>query len=142
MSRLSNLIAISAIFTAGVASANGFGESVSFQFRSPAERQILLQGEQTRLNYKVYEDSRDAAAAAASGGQTGNSLSITISGNGDNTIDVGQDNTGDQTIQESEGGSTNTIGGEPAPAATALSPSSIDEAVAVMNAIPVSAAGE
>ena len=116
MSRLSNLIAISAIFTAGAASANGFGESVSFQFRSPADRQILLQG--------------------------GNSLSITISGNGDNTIDVGQDNTGDQTIQESEGGSTNTIGGEPAPAATALSPSSIDEAVAVMNAIPVSAAGE
>ncbi|MGC1259691.1 MAG: hypothetical protein WA873_03420, partial [Jannaschia helgolandensis] len=94
------------------------------------------------LNYKVYENSRDAAAAAASGGQTGNSLSITISGNGDNVIDVGQDNTGDQTIQESEGGSTNTIGGEPAPAATAMSSTSIEETVDVLNAMLAPAAGE
>lgn len=134
MSRVSCFIAISAIFVTGAASANGFGESTSFQFRTPAERQILLQGEQTRLNFKAFENA-GTSASASSGGQTGNSLNITISGNGDNTIDVGQDNTGDQTIQESEGGSSNTIGGA-TPAATALTRTSVPTAAAALLAIP------
>ncbi len=93
---------------AGTASANGLSESGSWQFRTPAERQILLSGEQTRLNFKIYERSLTAAGAAA-GGQTGNLLSITINGNGDNTIDTGQDNNGNQTIQEASGEANATI---------------------------------
>ena len=64
-------------------------------------------------------------SGGADGGQTGNSLSITITGNGDNTIDTSQENNGDQTIQEASGEGTNNLGPnttDPAPAiATAAS---------------------
>lgn len=88
--------------------ANGFGEDRPWQFRSPAERQILLQSEQTRLNFMTFGLGGGVAGA---GGQTGNSTSITITGDGDNTIDLTQDNTGNQTIQDAEGSGQNTVGG-------------------------------
>ena len=103
---LKYLVCFSLISSA--ASANGLTEARPWQFRSPSERQILLSGEQTRLNFKIFERSQ-AAAGAAAGGQTGNSLSITINGDGDNTIDTGQDNNGNQTIQEASGTASNTI---------------------------------
>ncbi|WGH78132.1 hypothetical protein [Jannaschia ovalis] len=131
------LIAVSlAVSTAGGAAwANGQGESRPFSFRSPSERQVLLMGEQTRLNFKVFERDTALSGGQAPSGQTGNSLSVTITGNGDNTISVTQDNTGDQTIQESDNGSTNTFGGSgsTAPMSTML----MEEASSALFAIPV-----
>ena len=88
-----------AVSTVGTAAwANGPGENRPYSFRSPSERQILLLGEQTRLNFKVFErDTNGLPSAEAPSGQTGNSLSVIITGNGDNTISVTQDNTGDDS---------------------------------------------
>lgn len=76
--------------------ANGFGEALGFQFRSASERQVLIQRESVRLQYRNSENG----AAGSGAGQTGNNLNIEISGNGDNTIEVTQDNQGNQTIQD------------------------------------------
>ncbi|WP_458790383.1 hypothetical protein [Yoonia sp. MH D7] len=92
--------------------ANGLSESQPWDFRTPSERQILLLSEQTRLNYMSFNRESVGAGAAASG-QTGNSLSIVITGDGNNTIDTGQDNTGDQTIQEGSGAAVNTLTNDP-----------------------------
>jgi hypothetical protein len=58
-------------------------------------------------------DRESVAAGAAASGQTGNSLSIVITGSGDNVIDTGQDNSGGQTIQEASGAAVNTITSDP-----------------------------
>jgi hypothetical protein len=92
--------------------ANGLGEGRPWDFRTPSEQQILLLGEQTRLNFLAY-DRESVAAGAAASGQTGNSLSIVITGSGDNVIDTGQDNSGGQTIQEASGAAVNTITSDP-----------------------------
>lgn len=96
----------------GISSANGLGESQSWDFRTPSERQILLLSEQTRLNFMAFNREGIGVGGTASG-QTGNSLSIVITGDGDNTIDIGQDNTGDQTIQEGSGSAVNTLTADP-----------------------------
>jgi hypothetical protein len=102
--------------TSGNALANGVSEARSYQFRSPSERQVLLSGEQIRLNFKSFERE---GLGGNQGGQTGNSLSIAITGNGDNVIDTGQENTGNQTIQEGSDTATNEITGDPAAAIAA-----------------------
>ncbi|MEX3313501.1 hypothetical protein [Sulfitobacter sp. PS-8MA] len=109
MTRLILCSALSAIFFPSITLANGFEESGSWAFRTPAERQILLQGEQTRLNYMIFDFNQRSAGAAGAGGQIGNSLSIIINGDGDNVIDTSQDNTGDQSVQEATGGGGNQI---------------------------------
>jgi len=96
--------------------ANGLSEAGSWQFRSPSDRQVLFSGEQIRLNFR---NSEQQGIAAGLGGQTGNSLSVVISGDGNNTIDTGQDNTGDQTIQEASGTANNEITSDPSDAIAA-----------------------
>ncbi|WP_394155138.1 hypothetical protein [Loktanella salsilacus] len=96
----------------GFVFANGLGEGRPWDFRTPSEQQILLLGEQTRLNFLAYDRDSVAAGAAASG-QTGNSLSIVITGSGNNVIDTGQDNNGDQTIQEANDTGVNAISSDP-----------------------------
>ncbi|PRY94771.1 hypothetical protein BCF33_0369 [Hasllibacter halocynthiae] len=127
---------LSAVALPGAACANGFGEDRPWQFRTPAERQVLLQQEQTRLNFMIFEQS--GLGAAGLGGQTGNAITISISGDGDNTIDVGQENTGDQTIQDAEGSGTNTVGGAGASAPAALAPTpeqGVQDAAAALQAL-------
>ncbi|WP_430448003.1 hypothetical protein [Rhodophyticola sp.] len=122
MKILGPLVCIAVSFTAPASFANGFGEARGFQFRSPSERQVLLQQEQTRLQFMNFE--RQGSLANQGIGQTGNQLSITITGNGDNTITLDQTNSGNQSIQDVDGNNNQTSGTEPdaaiAAAATAL----------------------
>jgi len=101
------------VFVAGASPvlANGFGEERPYQFRSPTERNVALIGENTRLSFETQ--SRGVGSTQGLGGQTGNSLTINISGNGDNVIDVDQDNSGDQSIQDaSQGGAIESDDGD------------------------------
>ena len=98
------------------AMAQGFGESTPYQFRSPSERQVLLNYETLRLQLA----GAGVGSAAGLGTQTGNVTTINIDGTG-NTVDVGQDNSGDQTIQESgDGGSNSTALAAPPPSSQML----------------------
>lgn len=92
--------------------SNGFGEATGFQFRSPADRQILLLQEQTRLNFRNSNRVGVGGVGAQGIGQTGNQITITISGNGDNTITLDQDNSGDQSIQDIDGNGNSSTSGQ------------------------------
>lgn len=98
------------VSSTAIGQANGFGEARGFQFRSSAERQTLLLQEQVRLQYR---QAQGGALGGAGIGQTGNQTTITITGNGDNTIDLTQDNTGDQSIVEVDGNQNATNGASP-----------------------------
>ncbi|MBM2576776.1 hypothetical protein JQC91_10720 [Jannaschia sp. Os4] len=131
LARFSIPLGLASLLAAGPVAANGLGEQRGWQFRSPSDRQILLQGEQTRLNYMVFEQSTSAAPGL--GGQTGNTVVIDIGGSG-NTIDLSQDNSGDQSIQDAEGGSQNSLGGS-ADAGTGTG-GSVPAAAAALKALP------
>lgn len=80
---------------ATTASANGVGESDPYDFRSDNARQVLNNSESVRLNY--LNASRGIGSSFGIGAsQTGNTTTIDVTGDGDNTIDVGQDNSGNQ----------------------------------------------
>lgn len=87
--------------------ANGLGEDRPYQFRSANERQVLLNLERTRLELQGEFPATGVGSAAGLGTQqTGNSTTININGSG-NTVTVTQDNTGDQTITQTD--SNNSI---------------------------------
>lgn len=90
--------------------ANGLGEDRPYQFRSANERQVSLNAERTRLELQGKFPMGVGSSAGLGGTQqTGNDLIITINGNGNNTIDVGQTNNGDQTAQDSDQSSSNIL---------------------------------
>ncbi|RMA44158.1 hypothetical protein [Rhodophyticola porphyridii] len=97
------------VSTAASSHANGFGEAQGFQFRSSAERQTLILQEQVRLQFR----GSGSALGGQGVGQTGNQTTITINGNGNNTIDLMQDNSGDQSIVEVDGNDNQTNGASP-----------------------------
>ena len=81
--------------TATVGAANGVGESNPYDFRSDNARQVLNNSESVRLNY--LNANRGVGSSFGIGTtQTGNTTTIEITGDGDNTIDIGQENSGDQ----------------------------------------------
>ena len=92
------------VFGASSALANGFGEERPYAFRSPSEKNVLFNGENIRLNFKTQD--KGVGSSQGLGTQTGNSLSITIEGDGDNVINTGQDNSGDQTVQDASDSGT------------------------------------
>ena len=83
------------------ATANGYGEDAPWQFRTPSEKQVLLNQEQLRAQFKQTDKGVGSQFGIQ---QTGNTTSITIKGDG-NTIDVGQTNDGSQSAQHTDGGS-------------------------------------
>lgn len=100
------VIALAGMFPS-VAFANGLGEDRPYQFRSANERQVLLNLERTRLELQGEFPATGVGSAAGLGTQqTGNSTTININGSG-NTVTVTQDNTGDQTITQTD--SNNSI---------------------------------
>ena len=87
--------------------ANGLGEDRLYQFRTPNERQVLLNLERTRLELQGKFPATGVGSSAGLGTQqTGNATTITINGSG-NTVTVDQDNSGDQTITQTD--SNNSI---------------------------------
>lgn len=77
------------------AMADGLGESRPWQFRTDNERQSRLSVDRTRLELLGLLGSSSGLGSGGTG-QTGNALSINVSGSG-NTISVTQSNTGSQT---------------------------------------------
>lgn len=77
------------------ASANGIGESRPWQFRSFNERQVLL----NILQVTGGLTGTGVGGLNGLGTQTGTASSIVINGD-NNTINVTQDNSGDQTIED------------------------------------------
>lgn len=74
--------------------ANGIGEGRSYQFRSDNQRQVLLGVERTRLELLGLLSS-DSGGLGSGSGQTGNAVSIVVTGN-NNNITVDQTNSGNQ----------------------------------------------
>jgi hypothetical protein len=95
------------LISPAAAVANGLGEDRPYQFRTPNERQVLLNLERTRLELQGEFPATGVGSAAGLGTQqTGNATTITINSSG-NTITVDQDNSGDQTITQTD--SNNSI---------------------------------
>lgn len=103
----STMASIALLVAPTICQANGFGEATGWQFRSASDRQVLNFQEQVRLQYM---GSASSSIGDPGIGQTGNQISITITGSGDNSIDLSQDNSGDQSIINVDG-SGNTTGG-------------------------------
>ncbi len=89
-----------------VAAANGLGDDRPYQFRSANERQVLLNIERTRLEQDGAIGTGVGSTAGLGTQQTGNSTVINIDGS-NNDITVDQDNTGDQTVTQTD--SNNSI---------------------------------
>lgn len=81
------------VLAVGPAVANGIGESSSFQFRSVNDKQVLLNLERMRMEVVGL---LGVGSGGGLGGQTGNTTTIAVSGS-NNTINVDQDHTGNQT---------------------------------------------
>lgn len=75
--------------------ANGLGEGRPFQFRTDAQRQVMVNQERTRLELLGLLGTNGGGVGGGSG-QTGNATSINVSGS-NNEITVIQTNTGHQT---------------------------------------------
>ena len=98
------LLASSALFLSGSALANGLGEDRPYKFRDANDRQVLLNLERTRLEFF----SGVGSAYGLGHQQKGNDTYIHISGD-NNTVDVNQEHTGDQSTQSSSGSSSNVL---------------------------------
>jgi VCBS repeat-containing protein len=97
--RFSILVIISGLLLAamsGPAQANGVGENGSWQFRSAANRQILL-AQETERQQLIH--NLGVGSSSGLGTQTGNAVSITIGGS-NNNLDLDLSNTGDQAISD------------------------------------------
>jgi hypothetical protein len=86
---------------AAPATANGYGEDAPWQFRTPAEKQVLLNQEQLRLQFQQTDRGVGSQYGIQ---QTGNATNITVHGDG-NSINVDQTNDGSQSAQHTEDGS-------------------------------------
>ena len=80
----------------GPAFANGAGENTPWQFRTPSERQVLLNEEMERLS---LDKGLGVGSSSGLGTQTGNAISVTVSGS-NNTVTLDTTNSGDQSISD------------------------------------------
>ncbi|HVW91171.1 MAG TPA: VCBS domain-containing protein [Devosia sp.] len=85
-----------ALLATGQACANGVGENGSWQFRSAANRQILLAQETERQN---LVRNLGVGSSSGLGTQTGNAVSVTIGGS-NNNLSLNASNTGSQAISD------------------------------------------
>lgn len=110
ISRLSLLVlSAAAVAAPSMGFANGIGEGRSFQFRSEAQRQVMLTMERTHLELLGLLTSNSGLGTGGSG-QTGNASSITVNGS-NNVITVNQTNSGNQTQNTDCSSSTFQLGG-------------------------------
>ena len=86
MRRMATALALAG---AAPAWAAGLGEDAPFAFRTPAERQILLMGEQTRLQFRIFEEG----AGGQPDGPIVNYTFLSVTGN-NNTVTITQDGSG------------------------------------------------